>query len=282
MAEEQGKNVPKVKQSKSLERMWKEMQRAESSAESMGGMFSLLQILEPLLKPLEIILEIVGALFGAMTAEILPPLIEALQPLFDWLIDLIPAFQDIGRIIGQMVATYLPIFITLLMDFLLSLIPLIPTIMDLIGIIAELATKMLPIIITIFVAIADVVMAVLKPILSWLASLSVTELSRLVYVFGLGLSAIYGLMQGGPILAAIYAGIWAASMSPLLTMEEGGIATRPMVAEIGHGKGGEAVIPMTKLYTFFDGMERQQAETNEHLRAIYQDKVFRHKLSGGW
>ncbi len=153
--------------------------------------------------------------------------------------------------------------------------------MDLIKILLQLAIKILPIVIKIFTHIANVVLAVLKPILDWLGSLSPSELGAVIYVFGLGLSALYGLLHGGPWIAALYAGLWAAFMSPLLAFQEGGIATRPMMGLVAEAEP-EAIIPISRLAGMFDELAREQENTNELLEAIYEDKRFRHTLSGGW
>lgn len=240
--QEQGKNIPDEKKSKALSAMWKDMQRATGAATALGGVFGIMEMLEPLLKPLEIVLTIIGNLFMVMASEILPPLMVAFQPLFDFLIELTPLFQEIGVLIGQLVAEYLPPIILLLMQFFKALMPLIPPLINIISLIIEIALKLLPVLIEVFTNVANIIIAILQPILSWLASLSPSQLGLLFYVFGLGISALYGLLQGGPALAAIYGGLWAGIMSPLLSMQAGGIATRPVVAEVGHG--GEAVIPL--------------------------------------
>lgn len=240
--QEQGKNIPDEKKLKALSGMYKDMRRATGAASALGGIFGIMEMLEPLLKPLEIVLTIIGNLFMVMASEILPPLMVAFQPLFDFLIELTPLFQEIGILIGQLVAEYLPPIILLLMQFFKALMPLIPPLINIIGLIIQIALKLLPVLITVFTNIANIIIAIFQPILSWLASLSPSQLGLLFYTFGLGISTLYGLLQGGPVLAAIYGGLWAGIMSPLLSMQAGGIAMRPVVAEVGHG--GEAVVPL--------------------------------------
>ena len=274
-------NMPKKKHFKGLTKMFKSIKGAGLSAGSLGGVFSAMELLSPLLKPLEVVMKIIGGLFAAMAAEILPPLMEALEPVFDMLMDLTPLFTEIGVYIGELVAEFLPPLITILLDFMEAIKPLIPKIMEIIRAVMELAMKVLPILIDIFLKVADIVLAVLKPILDWLGSLSAAELGAVIYAFGLGLSAIWGFMHmGGPWGAAAATAIWATTMVPLLSMQEGGIAMSPTRAMVGDVPGGEIVAPLTPFNRRMDSMITAQEETNRLLSQMYEEKLFRHTLEG--
>lgn len=274
-------DLPKKKSVQRLKDMFKSVSEAGGASEGMGGMFSALSILEPLMKPLEIVLQIVGSLFQVMGAEILPPLMEAMEPIFEILIDLTPVFAEIGREIGKLVAAILPPLIELFVIFFLAIKPLIPKLMELVKIFVDLIVKVIPLILPIITTIVEVIIAALKPILDWLTQLSPHELALVIYFLGLGLSALYGLFTGGPWTAAIYGALWAAMMAPLLFMQEGGILTQP-TAIVGGEAGNEGVIPLDQFWESLDAMTVQQEETNTYLRQIRDDKIFRHNLRRGF
>lgn len=303
MSESTDENLPKKKTVDGLTKMYKEMKGTESATFALGGVFSALGFLEPLMKPLEVILTIVGSLFKVMAAEILPPVMDALQPLFDALMELQPVFAQLGQQIGALLAVVLPPLINLflrlfqaiqpvipkIMDFISTLInlliqaitPLLPPITNIINLIVDLAVSALPLLIPVLTNIINIIIIVLRPILDWLNSLSPSELALVIYTLGIGLSALYGLYTGGPWLAALYAGLWAAVMSPLLFMQEGAILTRP-TAMVGGEAGAEGVIPLDQFWSKMDEMTYQQQQTNEYLYAIYKDKKFRHDLRRGF
>lgn len=273
-------DLPKKKKVKGLKAMFKSITEASDGAEGMGGMFSMFSILAPLMKPLEIILQIVGSLFQVMGAEILPPLMEALEPIFDILMGLAPVFAEIGQEIGKLLAAVLPPLVEIFVMLFLAIKPLIPKLMELFALFMDLIVKALPLIMPIITMIVDVIIAILTPILDWLGTLNPSELALVIYVLGLGLSALYGLYTGGPWMAAIYGALWAALMSPLLFMQEGGILTRPTI--IGGEAGAEGVIPLDQFWAALDEMTILQEETNEYLRDIRNDKIFRHSLRRGF
>ncbi|HEC66637.1 MAG TPA: hypothetical protein ENI23_15280 [bacterium] len=296
--EESGLDVIlKKKHLKGLTGMFKSIKGAGDSSGGLLGMFTSMEALSPLLKPLEIIMKIIGSLFGAMAAEILPPLLDALDPIFEMLMDLTPLFAELGVMIGELVAEFLPPLVKIFLEFILSLKPLVPAIFQIIKAIMELAIDALPILINIFMVIVDVILSVLKPVLDWLGSLNAAELSAVLYAFGLGLSALWGLMHFGPIGAAIGAAIWAGVMTGPLLMRpaegrivgsvnarfaEGGFAMGPIDARVGDVPGGEIIAPLTPFNRRLDAMITAQEETNILLSNIYAEKKFRHQLSGGW
>ena len=275
------KDLPKKKTIRGLKEMFKSMREAEDAGSSMHGLFSILQILEPLMKPLEIVLKIVGSLFQVMGAEILPPLMDAMQPIFDMLMDLMPVFAELGAQIGLLLAAILPPLIGLFVMLFTAIKPLIPKLMELVKIFIQLIVQVIPLILPIIINIVDVIIAVLKPIMDWLTTISPHELALVVYFLGLGLSALYGLFTGGPILAAVYGGLWAALMAPLLFMAEGGILTQP-TSIVGGEAGNEGVIPLDQFWASLDEMTLQQEQTNEYLREIRDEKLFRHNLRRGF
>lgn len=274
-------DLPKKKKVKGLKDMFKSISDAGDASAGMGGMFSMLAILEPIMKPLEIVLKIIGTLFQVMGAEILPPLMEAMQPIFDMLMDLQPVFAELGQHIGNLLAMILPPLIELFIMLFVAIKPLIPKLMELVVLFVNLIVQALPLILPIITTIVTVIIAVLKPILDWLGSISPSELALVIYFLGLGLSALYGLFTGGPWMAAIYGALWAALMSPLLFMQEGGILTRP-TRIVGGEAGNEGVIPLDQFWASLDEMTTQQEQTNTYLREIRNDKLFRHSLRRGF
>ncbi|KKN76292.1 hypothetical protein LCGC14_0371440 [marine sediment metagenome] len=264
--------------------MFKSIKNAALSSGPLGAVFSAMELLQPLLKPLEIIMTIIGSLFTAMAAEILPPLMDALAPVFEMLIELTPLFQEIGTNIGELITEFLPPLVNILKNFMISLKPLIPVIMKIIKQIMDLALVVLPILINVFMTIANVALAVLKPILEWLSSLNAGQLSAVIYAFGLGLSALWGFLHmGGPWGAAIGAGLWAGFMTGPLLMGfgQGGVAMEPQVAMLAENEP-ELVAPLSPFNRRMDDMISAQEETNTYLRLMYEDKVFRHELRRGF
>lgn len=233
------KDLPKKGIIKSLTEMFKSMKDTEDSAGGLGGMFSALELLAPILEPFQIILEIIGMLFSVMAAEILPPLMEALEPIFEMLIDLAPLFKEIGKLIGGMVKSILPLLVKAFMSIMKAIMPLLPVLID-------LAKKILPILIEVVVHIVNVITAVLKPILNWLASLSASELAAVMYALFVGIAFFYGLLHAPPgagvVVGLAFAGLVAAIMLPML-FAEGGIVTQPTMGIVGEA-GAEAVVPL--------------------------------------
>ena len=292
--------LPKPKTSKELNKMFKSITEAGPYGGAMEGFFNILSLLEPVLKPLEVIFQVVGSLFQVMGAEIMPPLMEALDPVIEALISLTPVFADLGRMIGEALAEILPPLINLFLMLFQAIVPLIPKLLQLIQVFVDLVVKAMPLILPILTNIVNIIIAVLQPILDWLSTLNPHELALVIYFLGLGLTALYGLYTGGPWMALLYAGLWAALMSPLLFMQEGGLVLGPTAAVVGEG-GPEVVAPldrfeamlaarggeetagaMRQFNTRIDEMATLQEETNTLLRGIYKDKVFRHELRRGF
>lgn len=96
---------------------------------SLGPVGAILKLLESL-KPFMAIIKIVEGLFKALMGEAMKPLMEALKPVFDILIKLMPVFRIIGKIIGTLLAIGLiPLRIALkLLEPILE--PLLPYIDD--------------------------------------------------------------------------------------------------------------------------------------------------------
>lgn len=213
--------------------MFKSMKGTESASGGLGGVFSALEILEPLLMPFQIILEIVGGLFAVMAGEILPPLMEALQPVFDILIDLMPTFKSLGKIIGKLLAAVLPLLVIVFIDIFKALAPLIPILLD-------LAEKLLPMLIDVIMVIVNVIVSALKPILDWLNSLSAGQLAAVMYALFVGMAFLYGMLHAPPgagvIVGAAMAAVVAGVMSPML-FEEGGLVTKPTLGIVEAGEG---------------------------------------------
>lgn len=270
-------DLPKKKTIKGLKDMFKAMKGSESATGGLSLMFSALELLEPILMPLQVILEIIGALFAVMAGEILPPLMEALEPLFDMLLDLMPFFKDLGAAIGQLLAAVLPLLVQAFKDIFTALTPLIPIILDLVQ-------KLLPILIEVIVIIVNVIVSVLKPILEWLSSLSPGQLAALMYTLFVGMAFFYGMMHApgpaGIVLGLALAGLVAAVMSPMLSLQEGGILTRPTVVEAGHG-GGEVVAPLDEWRDSNEEIVYALEDQNDLLQSIDRRLYFANRKVRG-
>lgn len=96
---------------------------------SMGPVGAILKLITSL-KPFMAIIKIVEGLFKALLGEAMKPLMEALKPVFDILISLMPVFRTIGKLIGTLLAVGLiPLRVALkLLEPILT--PLLPYIDD--------------------------------------------------------------------------------------------------------------------------------------------------------
>lgn len=70
---------------------------------SMGPVGAILKLITSL-KPFMAIIKIVEGLFKALLGEAMKPLMEALKPVFDILISLMPVFRIIGKLLGTLMA----------------------------------------------------------------------------------------------------------------------------------------------------------------------------------
>lgn len=96
----------------------------------------------------------------------------------------------------------------------------------------------------IFIAIG----AILGAFFYLLSTMSAAQMGALFYGLALMFAFMKGMATGGPagvVLGAIYAGIVAVALLPLLALQHGGITTGPTLAMIGDNPSGrEAIIPL--------------------------------------
>ena len=189
---------------------------------------SLFAIFQPIMDIVGLLMErlsigfipIVTMLIDIITS---PPVLAIIDALSLAMYELFTMFKPFVPIINKIIEAALTPFTAILeriaplvLDVVTSFVALIaavltPTFMEVFGMIIE-----------VILTITTVILNVLKPVFDWLGGLDPSELAKIVYVFGLALSAIWGFMAwGGPIGAAIAAGLWAVLMSPLLSFQMG-------------------------------------------------------------
>lgn len=282
MAEEEVKEIPSKKRIKGLTNMFKTIKGAGLSAGPLGAVFKVLSSLEPLLKPLEVVMKIVGALFAVMAAEILPPLMTALQPLFDALMEMMPFFAEIGVLIGEIVTTILPPLIEIFIE-------LMPTIKIIIKIIVQLLKLALIPLIPIFKVIGKVLIALtplfeilgkiliaLEPVIEFIGNIVATVLLVAIKGVAMGIAILIDAVTFG------FAGAVNWVKSNIMSLQGGGIARGPVTARVGDAPGGELIAPLTPFNRRLDNMIEAQEQTNIYLKEIRDDKKFRHDLRRGF
>ena len=194
---------------------------AEAGVGMIGMIFQLadmMGILEPILSLFNGVL---GIIAGAAMEQLIPAIQRLAQVLFS------PQMIEIWGMLGETIGGFLGQLIDMLVTVLSN----------------ASFREVIKVFIQIFGNLLTIVMSILAPVINWLGSMSPSELGRTVYAIGLAMSAMYGLLTGGPWTALAYGLFWAAAMAPLLFMAEGGVVTRPTLAIIGE-KGPEAVIPL--------------------------------------
>lgn len=181
------------------------------------------------------ILQLVEGVFGMIGGAAMETLAPAIQRLADVLFsdEMKGNWKALGLLIGTFVGSLLDMIGDLLSD------PEFLKVMKIFG------------------RILGNVFTTLTLILGWffdiLGDMSPKEIGLLFYALGIGLAFMVGLLSGGiigVILGAIYAGIAAIALSPLLFLAEGGYVpahTGGTLAVLGEGGEGEFVIPESKL-----------------------------------
>lgn len=93
------------------------------------------------------------------------------------------------------------------------------------------------------------ILSLFEPLLEWLGTLNAGQIAGLIFALMVAYSFMYGLLSGGPVVGAIYAGVAAAALGAIFAaaafMADGGIVTSPTLAIIGE-RGPEAVIPLNQ------------------------------------
>jgi len=186
-------------------------------------------IMEPFLP----IFEIIGALFATLAAEILPVLMEAIEPLLEILMELMPVFESIGKVIGIILRIAL-IPLRIVFEVILAIMkPLMP-----------LFEKLS--------AALSVVMERLGPLIDWLVNVFAAGIKWVVdavtFLFKGLMEGIKWIVNG--IIDIINFFIDAINLIPgvnierIAKLQEGGIVTAPTLALLGEEYKKEAVIPL--------------------------------------
>ena len=178
-----------------------------------------LGILEPIMNILTGVLQIIG---GAAMEAIGPALAEFADILFSD--EMMEVWQMLGQVIGEFIAGIMGILSTLFSN--------------------PAFQKVMKAFITIFQNVFAVIMNIFGGIIEWLGTMDAAQMGALFYGLGVGIAFLMGVLHGGvagPILGALYAGIAAIALSPLLGLQTGGI-TRGMTPALLHPN--EAVIPL--------------------------------------
>lgn len=202
---------------------WKAMKGAmgavKSAAGPMGAVANTLKVFAPILK-------VINVLFKVLGAAILKTVLPAMMPLLAMLTSptMLALMQEIGETIG---VALIPAFKALVLALKQG---------DLIQNVQKLAFQILGLVRAILipgfiigiinlvgglVSLAAVITGALAPIISWLGTLNPSEIARLFYVLGLGISTLIGIMMGGPIGGLIAAAAWGVGMSGLLSYQHG-------------------------------------------------------------
>lgn len=193
-----------------------------------GGLGMLLSIadkfgaLQPIMDLLGGVLEYIG---GVAIQAMMPALQELADVLFSE--EMIEVWTLLGTAIGEFLGFILHEVATLLKD---------PEI-----------RKLLLTLVQIFTDVVKIIMIILKPIFDVLGKMSASALGALIYVVLVAMAFFKGLMEGTIYLAAAYAVLAGVVLSPLLSMQTGGITTRTTPALLHKD---EAVIPLDRAGEF--------------------------------
>ncbi|BDI54937.1 MAG: tail tape measure protein [Asgard archaea virus VerdaV3] len=224
------KALSKVKKS-----AWNAMKGAMGAVKGAAGPLDAISKIFMFLSP---IMKVFGFLFKILGVAIMQAAMPAIQLLIDTFTDpdFIQQIIDLGTQIGLLIVALLtPGFIQNIKDLAIQILGLVNAIL-VPGFIMGITN-----LVGGLVALAGVIIGALKPVIAWIATLDPSEIARLFYVVGLGISALLGLMVGGPIGGLIAAAAWAIGMVGLLSYQKG----TPYVPRTGPYilHRGEEVIP---------------------------------------
>lgn len=229
----------------------------------------LLETLMGLLEPFNVIFEIINGMLGAFVGGVLSEIMPALQPIFDLMIQTIPAFaqfgSEVGKILAQFIGAFIPIF--------QRLSPLINLVGQTIGkIFVSALNTLMPILMKLapFIEIALVgSLVILQGVLTglelifrgigWVVDKLVMPVLKVVeivfwgvaYAIAKVINFISDTIQKIPILKDAIPD-FGVGVPTIPSLANGGIATSPMFAKIGDAgpsrKGAEMVIPLNEFY----------------------------------
>jgi hypothetical protein len=196
----------------------------EFALDSLGVFMQLadkMGILQPLM-------DIFGAIFSIIGGAAMESLGPAIQQLADVLFspEMMEIWEQLGTVIG---------------DFLGNILTMV----------AELFAnpefqKVMKAFVEIIAHVFRIIGAVLGAFFSLLEGMDAGQMGALFYAMAILFAFMKGMSHGGPtgaILGALYAGVVAVAMAPLLALAEGGIVSKPTIALIGEA-GPEAVVPL--------------------------------------
>ena len=186
------------------------------------GLAEKMGVMQPILDIIGGILEVIGgAAMGAMG--------DAIGELVDVLFS--DEMMEVWTMLGEAVGGFLSFVMKAIAKLLTN-----PAIQ-----------KLLKQLVLIFTIVVDVIMKLLGPVFDVLGQMSAQQLGLLVYVILVAMAFFKGLMEGTIYLAALYGAVAALVLSPLLTMQEGGITTQPVQAQL-HAR--EVIIPLDRAEEF--------------------------------
>ena len=173
-----------VKSTSNMAKMFKGIAGASPKAFLIEKLFNTLKPLLDLFKPFQVILDLVSALLKVMVGEALGPMFEALQPLYDAFISLMPIFAELGGTIGNLIAAIL----TPLVEIFVALMPIIEPIIGIIIMLINLAIEPLK-------AIFDALMPVILPIIDAIINLITLAIEPLEAIFDALMPLIINLVE---------------------------------------------------------------------------------------
>ena len=227
----------------------------EGILEPLRALGTILKIILLPLKPVLFGLELLGRILEAAYAPVITEMFQGLTETFDIMVGSIPELTEqiwefidsqggIGEIIDKISSAFLGLINALVEGNLFDrLIKLSFAILDIA--LSFIKPKTLNLLISFGELIVHVA-RVLMPIIDFLTGVNFRDLVHGIYFFGLALAFMMGLSTGGIagiILGGIYAGLWAAIASPLLSFQKGG--TVPETGLI-YAHEGETVHPVGK------------------------------------
>ena len=196
-------------------------------AEKMG-------ILQPLMDIIGGVFSIIG---GAAMGEMGDALADFAEIMFS------PEMMEIWTMLGETIGEFLSILLTNITDLLGD-----PEFRKVMKQFAAVLTH-----------IFTVIGMVLGTFFKLLGDMSASQLGRLFFTMGVFFAFMKGMAHGGyagAALGAVYAGIVAVALAPLLAMQHGGyIPATPggVIVNVGEGGEGEFIVPESKM-----GMENEE------------------------
>lgn len=214
------------KATKKLGGMFKSMAGAIGSVGPMGLFMKSLKVIMDIFKPFQIILDIISGLIKVMVGSALGPMLEALQPLFDALLSLMPIFAKIGVKIGGLIAAFLEPLVELFIELMPAIEPILDIVVTLISFalipLKAIFKAITPIIIALMPlikVIGDIlesltpVFEILGGVIGWIIVLAMIPLIAAIYGVGIAIAALIDFFTLG-IAGAMNS--WNDLMLPIL------------------------------------------------------------------